>query len=219
MNPEQRRARRGERDGETADGATEDEGARRRRPKRRRRSRNRRRHERGGRARASRRRKMEELAAAAPSRPPRKPKPPRRRKHRRRRRPRWRARPGGRAVQVSLFDDGAFEEALKGVNDVAAGLETASGGGGPSIDWGGVAAARCSARTTPSPASAISARDGDGGVDAEDRRGGDGVQRRGRLSRRRRRRPVPALAAAAPPPERQTEQVRRSLPGRRSAPG
>ena len=116
----------------------------------------------------------------------------------------------------SLFDDGAFEEALKGVNDMAAGLETTSGG--PSIDWGGVTAVRSLGEDDPFPGvgdrrgrslpatatatatvastpkavdAAMASSAADGFVPAP--------------------RPVPVLAAKAPPPERQAEKVRSFL--------
>ena len=164
------------------------------------------------RARASRRRKMEELAAAAPVATAAKAEAAA-------------AATGGPApakapgdeqpYKSSLFDDGAFEEALKGVNDMAAGLETTSGGG-PSIDWGGVTAARSLGEDDPFPGvgdlepepataqlatvastpkaveAAMASSAADGFVPASPR-------------------PVPVLAAAAPPPERQAEQVRSFL--------
>ena len=153
------------------------------------------------RARASRRRKMEELAAAAPVATAAKAEA---------------AMPASKEpYKSSLFDDGAFEEALKGVNDMAAGLETTSGGG-PSIDWGGVTAARSLGEDDPFPGvgdlepepataqlatvastpkaveAAMASSAADGFVPASPR-------------------PVPVLAAAAPPPERQAEQVRSFL--------
>lgn len=158
------------------------------------------------RARASRRRKMEELAAAAPVATAAKaeaaaavtgPAPAKA--------------PGDeQPYKSSLFDDGAFEEALKGVNDMAAGLETTSGG--PSIDWGGVTAVRSLGEDDPFPGvgdlepamatatvastpkaveAAMASSAADGFVPAP--------------------RPVPALAAAAPPPEKQAERVRSFL--------
>ena len=101
---------------------------------------------------------------------------------------------------------------------MAAGLETTSGGGGPSIDWGGVTGGAIPRRGRSLPrrgGSRARARDGtagDGRVDAEGCGGGDGVQRRGRFRPAAAApRPVPVLAAAAPPPERQAEQVRSFL--------
>ena len=157
------------------------------------------------RARASRRRKMEELAAAAPVATAAKAEA---------------AMPASKEpYKSSLFDDGAFEEALKGVNDMAAGLETTSGGG-PSIDWGGVTAARSLGEDDPFPGvgdlepepataqlatvastpkaveAAMASSAADGFVPA---------------AAAAAPRPVPALAAAAPPPERQAEQVRSFL--------
>ena len=103
------------------------------------------------RARASRRRKMEELAAAAPVATAAKAEAAAASKASSSTTAQAASAPGGDApYKSSLFDDGAFEEALKGVNDVAAGLETASGGG-PSIDWGGVAAARSLGEDDPFP--------------------------------------------------------------------
>ena len=132
------------------------------------------------RARASRRRKMEELAAAAPVATAAKAEAAAASKASSSATAQAASAPGGDApYKSSLFDDGAFEEALKGVNDVAAGLETASGGG-PSIDWGGVAGAILG-EDDPSRRRRSRARAADGGVDAEGRGGGDGVQRRGRF--------------------------------------
>ena len=152
------------------------------------------------RARASRRRKMEELAAAAPVATAAKAEA---------------AMPASKEpYKSSLFDDGAFEEALKGVNDMAAGIETTTtSGGGPSIDWGGVPAARSLGEDDPfpgvgdlEPATATVASTPKTVEAAMASSAADGFVPAPAAPR-----PVPALAAAAPPPERQTEQVRSFL--------
>ena len=167
------------------------------------------------RARASRRRKMEELAAAAPNATAAKAEAKAAAsKASSSMTAQAASAPGGDApYKSSLFDDGAFEEALKGVNDVAAGLETASGGGGPSIDWGGVAAARSLGEDDPfpgvgdlEPATATVASTPKTVEAAMASSAADGFVPAPAAPR-----PVPALAAAAPPPERQTEQVRSFL--------
>ena len=147
------------------------------------------------RARASRRRKMEELAAAAPVATAAKAEAAAASKASSSATAQAASAPGGDApYKSSLFDDGAFEEALKGVNDVAAGLEIADAGEGIVLAEGS------------------RSRDGDGGVDAEDRRGGDGVQRRGRF------RPS-ARGGGSAAGETDGAGSLVPLPGRRSAPG
>jgi sec-independent protein translocase protein TatC len=166
------------------------------------------------RARASRRRKMEELAAAAPVATAAKAEAAAASKASSSATAQAASAPGGDApYKSSLFDDGAFEEALKGVNDVAAGLETASGGGGPSIDWGGVASVRSLGEDDPfpgvgdlEPATATVASTPKTVEAAMASSAADGFVPAPAAPR-----PVPALAAAAPPPERQTEQVRSFL--------
>ena len=156
------------------------------------------------RARASRRRKMEELAAAAPVATAAKAEA---------------AMPASKEpYKSSLFDDGAFEEALKGVNDMAAGLETTTtSGGGPSIDWGGVPAARSLGEDDPFPgvgdlepatATATVASTPKAVEAAMASSAADGFVPAAAAAAPR---PVPALAAATPPPERQAEQVRSFL--------
>jgi sec-independent protein translocase protein TatC len=166
------------------------------------------------RARASRRRKMEELAAAAPVATAAKAEAAAASKASSSTTAQAASAPEGDApYKSSLFDDGAFEEALKGVNDVAAGLETASGGGGPSIDWGGVASVRSLGEDDPfpgvgdlEPATATVASTPKTVEAAMASSAADGFVPAPAAPR-----PVPALAAAAPPPERQTEQVRSFL--------
>ena len=170
------------------------------------------------RARASRRRKMEELAAAAPVATAAKAEAAVASKASSSATAQAASAPGGDApYKSSLFDDGAFEEALKGVNDVAAGLETASGGGGPSIDWGGVASVRSLGEDDPFPgvgdlepatATATVASTPKAVEAAMASSAADGFVPAAAAAAPR---PVPALAAAAPPPERQTEQVRSFL--------
>ena len=140
----------------------------------------------------------------------------------------------------SLFTDGAFEDALKGVNDMAEDIGVDVSGDAPidapTIDWGGIDSVRSLTEDDPFPgfdggipnaddfspspeplepamAATVSSTPSPAVEAAMASSAADGFVPAAANSG------VPALAAAAPPPERQQEQVRSFLyPGEEELP-
>ena len=137
----------------------------------------------------------------------------------------------------SLFTDGAFEDALKGVNDMAEdiGVDVSDAPiDAPTIDWGGIDSVRSLTEDDPFPgfdggvpnaddfspaslepamAATVSSTPSPAVEAAMASSAADGFVPAAANSG------VPALAAAAPPPERQQEQVRSFLyPGEEELP-
>ena len=136
----------------------------------------------------------------------------------------------------SLFTDGAFEDALKGVNDMAEDIGVDVSGDAPidapTIDWGGIDSVRSLTEDDPFPGF-------DGGVPNADDFSPASLEPAMAATVSSTPSPaveaamassaadgfvpansgVPALAAAAPPPERQQEQIRSFLyPGEEELP-
>ena len=137
----------------------------------------------------------------------------------------------------SLFTDGAFEDALKGVNDMAEDIGVDASDApidAPTIDWGGIDSVRSLTEDDPFPgfdggvpnaddfspaslepamAATVSSTPSPAVEAAMASSAADGFVPAAANSG------VPALAAAAPPPERQQEQVRSFLyPGEEELP-
>ena len=142
-----------------------------------------------------------------------------------------------REYKSSLFTDGAFEDALKGVNDMAEdiGVDVSDAPiDAPTIDWGGIDSVRSLTEDDPFPgfdggvpnaddfspaspepamAATVSSTPSPAVEAAMASSAADGFVPAAANSG------VPALAAAAPPPERQQEQVRSFLyPGEEELP-